>query len=327
MILCLPKLEDKLAFLVDLFQNELPDIKPDLFPYSNNLSWLDNELFSLPYESEYIGEKIRVTQEFEKNIESIDQKIQKNKIKYGCLHEILIENSNNLVNSVIKYLKWLGFLNIRNMDEETGSLDEDIQVDLEDGLLVIEVKGIYGTSKDEECSQISKIRYRRIKERGKPDVKALYIVNHQRNIPAHLRSNPPFRTNQIEDAENDDRGLLTTYQLFKLYNWIKRDIITKEQAREQILQTGLVDFQPHNVMEFEHPENILKEGKVIIIKTPSEMSKSDRIIINRNNDFFSSKILTIRYHDQDVETVNCGITVGVEVDFAIKKSDRLYLKR
>lgn len=327
LILYLPKISQIVPFLKDILENDLPNISPNLFPYNTQHRWLEDSQYLLPHEHEYHERINQLTTEFISHKNRIIQDIIENKTKYECLHKLLIENSNELVISVIHFLLWLGFSNVRNMDEETENLDEDIQVDIANGLLVIEVKGIFGTSKDEECSQISKIRYRRIKERGKPDVKALYIVNHQRNIPPHLRNNPLFSINQINDAENDDRGLLTTYQLYKLFYWIKSGIITKEQAREQILKIGLVDFKPINTIEIEPPEKILKEGMVIIIKSPSELSQKDQIIIFRHSNYFITNIQSIQNHDKIVDTVDEGTTIGVQVDFAIKKSDRLYLKR
>ena len=71
---------------------------------------------------------------------------------------------------------------------------------------------IGGTSKDEECSQIFKIKSRRMKELKRFDVFGLYIVNHQKHLPPLNRENPPFTENQIQDAINDERGLLTTWQ-------------------------------------------------------------------------------------------------------------------
>ncbi|WP_319578029.1 hypothetical protein [uncultured Methanospirillum sp.] len=327
LILYFPKISQIFPFLKDLLENDLPYISPDLFPYNSQHRWLEDSQYLLPHEHEYRESIDQLTIEFNSHKERIFKDIIENKTKYECLHKLLIENSNDLVISVIHFLVWMGFSNVRNMDEETENLDEDIQVDIGNGLLVIEIKGIFGTSKDEECSQISKIRYRRIKERGKPDVKALYIVNHQRNIPPHLRNNPPFNINQIHDAENDDRGLLTTYQLYKLFYWIKNGIITKEQAREQILQIGLVNFKPIDIIEIESPEKILKEGTVIIIKSPPVLSQIDQIIIFRHDNYFFANIQNIRDHDKNVDKVDEGAIVGVQVDFKIQKSDKLYLKR
>lgn len=48
----------------------------------------------------------------------------------------------------------------------------------------------------------------------------IYIVNHQRYMNPSLRDNPPFKDNQIDYAEDDERRLLTTWQLFKQFKCI-----------------------------------------------------------------------------------------------------------
>lgn len=79
---------------------------------------------------------------------------------------MLTETGDSLVNNVKQYLEWLGFDNVQSMDEEVKEgedFQEDLQIRLDNNeLLIIEVKGLYGTSKDNECSQISKIELRRI---------------------------------------------------------------------------------------------------------------------------------------------------------------------
>lgn len=117
--------------------------------------------------------------EYKKSLVEIEGKIEKNQIKYQFLHDLITETGDSLVKSIEHFLVWLGFENIVNMDEANPEIkEEDLQVPLKNGLLVVEAKGIGGTSKDSECSQISKIKYRRAKERGRFDVFALYIVNH-----------------------------------------------------------------------------------------------------------------------------------------------------
>ena len=130
-------------------------------------------------------------------------------------------------------------------------------METEDGLLVIEIKGIGGTSTDGQCSQIEKIKNRRMQERRNFDVFGLYIVNHQRYQPPLLRENPPFKREQIQDAENDKRGLLTTWQLFNLYFSIKNGCISKEEARKALLKYGLIEFSPQNCVSLGEPVKIL----------------------------------------------------------------------
>jgi len=196
-----PGVEDKEGFLGDLFQEVLPGIAPSRFPFSSRFAWLDFDAYRLPMERELLSEKKEIEEEFSRRISKIDGRITENREKYDFLHRLLIETAEDLVTAVKKYLVWLGFSTVIDVDEDGAELkEEDLRIETEKGLLVIEVKGIGGTSKDSDCSQISKIRYRRMKQRRAVDVAALYIVNHQRHLPPEDRDNPPFKEKQIEDV-------------------------------------------------------------------------------------------------------------------------------
>ena len=157
----------------------------EYFPYINLNSWKNNKEYLLPNVKELNTKKELIKKEYEKKLEEVENEINSNNKKYSFLHDLLTETGDNLVSATIKYLKWLGFTKVLDKDEtiENGVFEEDIQIDLDErGIIIIEVKGLFGTSKDYECSQISKIRRRREKERNKWDVSALYLVNNQRNI-------------------------------------------------------------------------------------------------------------------------------------------------
>ena len=152
--------------------------------------------------------------------------------KYKFLNDLLIETGDKLVQAVCTYFKWLGFSNVEAIDGNEDILREDIQITEEDKLYIIEVKGIGGTSTDAECSQVAKHRRKREKEHRDKEIIPIYIVNHQRYMRPSLRQNPPFSDNQIDYAENDERGLLTTWQLYNQYKLIENGVFTREETRE-----------------------------------------------------------------------------------------------
>jgi hypothetical protein len=258
----------------------------------------------------------------------IDKQIDANKLEYEFLHKILIESGNNLVTFVIQYLKWLGFNDVIEKDSsaEGGLLEEDIQVDLgEKGLLIIEVKGIGGTSKDAECSQIHKVKYRRSKERKRFDVYALYIVNNERNLPPLNRTIPPFNQTQIIDAKNDERGLLYTWQLFNLYFNIESGFITKEIARERILHYGLIDFTPE-LLTLGMPYKFFKNNTVICVElNNTEIKKGGFLVFEGNGRYYKSEIINIEIDGHSKESANIG-KVGIELSEKIPKINIAYYK-
>lgn len=321
-----PQIEEKGSFLNELLTNQLPTLFPYIFPFNSEFKWLDEEAYTLPNEKELLEQRKILIEELEEKIGRKDEEIETNHKKYACLHHLLTESGEELVKSVKIFLEWLGFENVRNMDEiSEGNLEEDLQVETEEGLLVVEIKGIGGTSKDEECSQIEKIKNRRIKGRKSFDVFGLYIVNHQRHQPPLMRENPPFKEQQINDAENEERGLLTTWQLFNLYFSIKNGCISKEEARKTLLKYGLIEFSPQGCIPLGKPEKLFHNGEVIILDLSLKIETNDELIVKRGDRYLKTKILEIRDHDKKVEYADLG-PVGMKVQFAIKKSDELLLK-
>lgn len=326
MLFVFPQIVEKSSFLEELLTNQLPTLWPNLFPFNSKFKWLEQEAYMLPNVEHLLEEKESLIKRFDTEIEQKEKEIESNYKKYECLHRLLTESGDELVRSVKTFLEWLGFEKIKIMDDASeGLLEEDLQVDTEDGLLVIEIKGIGGTSTDGQCSQIEKIKNRRMNERQSFDVFGLYIVNHQRYQPPLLRENPPFKIEQIQDAEYDKRGLLTTWQLFNLYYSIKDGCISKEEARKSLLKPGLIEFSPQNCVSLGEPVKILHDGKVILLDMSPKMKINDELIIKREDRYIKTQILEIQVNDKKVEFVDSG-PVGIELKVPIKKSDELFLK-
>jgi hypothetical protein len=328
-ILVIPQLvEQKKEFLVELIDEVLPGIFPKLFPYNDQFSWLKSENYLLPNQANLLEEKGVIINKYQQALEQIDERIQQNQITHQFLHDLLSETGDSLVKSVEQFFSWLGFTHIINMDETNPTLkEEDLQIHLSDGLLVVEIKGIGGTSKDEECSQINKIKYRRAKERGRFDVSALYVVNHQRYLPPHERKNPPFTEQQIADAQAEERGLLTTYELFKLYSHIENGFITKEDARNALMQYGLVQFKP----SLAHcigisPLDVHYQGIVVILTIGDiRIPKGTTVIVCNDGNWCSAEIVEIRDDGKIVEYAYNG-EFGFKFNRTILKTSEIWLQ-
>lgn len=182
---------------------------------------------------------------------------------------MLTDTGDDLVDDVVTFLKWLGFDNVKKADEEVdegGLLQEDIRVGLNaKDMLLIEVKGVHGTSTDNECAQIEKNILRRYHEHKYNNVYGLYIVNNEKGKEPLKRTFPPFNNTQIQDAKNSCRGLAYTYKLFNLYFEIESGIITKEEAQKCLLDYGLVDFR-NNFRSLGIPYNYFKHNSVVCVE-------------------------------------------------------------
>lgn len=325
----LPQLESKKELLDILFKEVIYRYYSEYFPEIETISWKNKTQYYLPEQQYLENKRQEIINKYQEDIDSIDKSIQENNKKYEFLHNILTETGDKLVKNVIEYLKWLGFDNAIEKDKSAiaGLFEEDIQIDLgEKGLLIIEVKGLNGTSKDSECSQISKIRHRRCKERNKLDVIALYIVNNERNIEPLKRTTPPFNDNQIQDAINDDRGLMYTWQLFNLYFNIENGFISKEEARKHITNTGLIDFTP-NLIKLGKPYKYYQNHTIICIDLHDQKIKiGDSLAYETDERYYSIKVIEIQQEGKPFDEIANG-NVGIKVDQEVPEIKMLYLKQ
>jgi hypothetical protein len=333
-VIFLPQIKNKGDFLIQFF-DELSGFFPNIFEYNSAFKWLESTDYFLPNQNKLLEEKKQIIENFQKNMENVEKKIKANHNQFMFLHKLISESGDSLVKSVEKFLIWLGFSNVKNMDELNLTIkEEDLQVEPDNRLLVIEVKGIGGTSTDDECRQIGKIKSRRIEDRRSFDIYGLYIVNHQRFKEPLVREHTPFKPQQIKDAIYEKRGLLTTWDLYNLYFDIENGIITKEEARECFFKFGRVTFEPNNLFSLGIIKDIvkdgdfLKKGNLIILNLNDEkLIKEDYIFYKiEKNRFLKSKILNLQVNNKNIEEVSTG-EVGIELEIPVKKSYEIFIKK
>ena len=320
----LPQASDeiKLRMLKCLFEDVLYDGFSDYFPLIENARWIHNEMYSLPGILDLDVLIAKAEQEFQEKKRLLENEKEKIVQQYSFLQQLITATGDELTDAMIQYLRWLGFEKVINKDTTAEEVyEEDIQVDLDEkGLLVIEVKGIHGTSQDSECSQISKIKHRRERERGKWDVFALYVVNHQRETEPHKRQNPPFNDRQIQDAINDERGLLSTWQLNNTFKAIEMGVISKRQVREDLLQYGLITFHPDMVQPLNTPYNEWQNGMVLGIDVSTQIAVGDKLFVERDGCWHVTEITSIEQDGKRCQSVTSGKT-GVGISQKLPKGE------
>lgn len=326
----LPQSENKLELLKNVFNEFLYIYFSEYFPFIEAAAWKNTPMYFLPNQQELLDKEKQLTNKYQEDLAVIEVQKEENNKQYSFLHSLLTETGDNLVKAVIDFLQWLGFSNIVDADttkKEGDIFEEDVQVDLgEAGLLIIEVKGINGTSTDAQCSQIHKIKFRRCEERNAFDVHALYIVNNERNIEPLKRTRPPFKDVQITDAQKDKRGLAYTWQLFNLFFDIENGFISKKEARESLINAhGLVDFTPTNLQELGEPYNYYKKNTVVCIEIKNLIIKVGDYFAYRQNDrWHKTRIVSIEENRQVIDETSNG-RYGFEVGKAIPNNVCLYL--
>lgn len=269
----LPQTSRKVELLQKVFDELLFRHFSKYFPEVADSAWIKNTAYYLQNQEYLLHQKDVITAKYNEDIANINRQIESNNQEFAFLHSILTATGDELVKATIHYFQWLGFSNVIDKDEnlDKNFNEEDIQIDVSDNpindinLLVIEVKGVGGTSTDAQCSQINKVVHRRGRERKAYDVHGLYIVNNELHKEPLHRTIPPFNETQIGDAVNDERGLCYTWQLFNLYFNIENGIITKEEARSAFFEKGLLHFEP-GFIQLGVPHNYYRNHTVVCFK-------------------------------------------------------------
>lgn len=323
----LPVCENKEELIQKLLKEVLPDIFQDMFPESKEFRWINNDEFMPAEILQCEAEKETIKAEYEKRIAEIDNKEKVIFEKYSFLREILTQTGQRLVDAVCDYLKWLGFENVTQIDGSEDIFREDIQIMTDQDMYIIEVKGIGGTSTDAECSQIAKHRRKREKEHKDKNIIPIYIVNHQRYIRPDLRQNPPFSMNQIDYAENDERGLLTTWQLYKQFSYINDGVFTKEETRKSFSKYGLISLLPENLVLVGKYLEYYKIPKAGILNIDNcLLSVGDIIWANKGDIWKKTTITSIQLNGKDVQSIENG-EIGIVTECELDKGYALYIKK
>lgn len=324
--LLLPVCQNKEKLIDELFSMVLPEIFPNIFPESREFQWINNEEFKPKEVLECEKQKKELKDKYEKQLEEI--RMQETKIyeKYQFLNDLLTQTGNALVKAVCKYFEWLGFSDVQEIDGSEDILREDIQIVDGNLLFIIEVKGIGGTSTDAECSQVAKHRRKREKENQDKEIVPLYIVNHQRYMQPQLRENPPFSENQIDYAYNDERGLLTTWQLYQQFKLIEDGIFTKEETRQAMKQIGLITLLPINFYSIGTVTEYFKKSKACILNLNDvEIKRGIYVWAKKGALWKKGTICSIQVDDNDVDTAK-NSEVGLVLDIELAKGFELFVK-
>ncbi len=324
-ILVLPQTNRKSEIIIELLEDFFPGILPEFFPESTKFLWLSDQKYALPNTDAIEERKQAAQSEYEAKVKRIDEEIQENNKQFGYLHDLLKETDDLLVKAVIAWFDWLGFKNVIDVDQEKGTKQEDINIIEDDYVIIAEVKGIGGTSTDSECSQINKHRRRHEKENRGKEIHPIYIVNHQRFISPELRSNPPFTKDQIDYAVNDERGLVTTYQLFVWYKLVSEGLFSKDEIREVFRQQGSMPLVPPNYESLGTIKEYLSKPRAFIIDLDNvEIKVGDKLLFVKELDFQKAEIQSIQDNGKPVEGISKG-EAGVVVDARIGKGYSVYL--
>ena len=318
-ILILPDMPRTPELILDLLNEVLPSLSPNLFPNVKG-KWIEEDEYEFKYIKDLKNQIEEIAIEAKTKIEKIEEDISSERREYGFLHGILTGTGDELVDDVQKCLKFIGFNNVVDADEfvkEGEDKEEDLQIFDNEVKLLVEVKGPSTKTKNTYVNQISNYVSRRRKEWKTFDLDGVLIINHQRNIPPLKRDNTTvFTRNQINDAERDDICLITTWELFLLirglikYNWNPKVI------RDLFYQSGRISAIPSNYEPIGQIFTTIKDKGVIGIEiNKGDLSKGQMIGYIISNEFFEENVESLQIDNKDIGNATVGDKVGITSKF------------
>lgn len=325
----LPQVEDKAAFLKSLFENVLFVHFSDFFPDIEAKRWIHQPIYQ-SLEERDIRELMNAKKEtYEREMAELEKQAEEASQKHLFMKHLITGTGGQLVNAVKTYLEWLGFSDVIDKDEtlEEGEIkEEDLNLNYNGQLVLLEVKGVNGTSTDAECSQIDKVVARRMKQLKTTEVHGVYIVNNQKNVEPLSRQVPPFNENQISDAQSQDRTLVYTAQLFALHSDIENGYLTKEEVRSRFMVPGLADFHV-SLKSLGKPYKYYQKNSVICIELAGEIIAVGDILYYKDNmqRLVGIKVESIEQDNKPISQADTGKT-AIKVTQKVPNNVEIYYK-
>jgi len=319
-VLILPQISKEPDTIVALLREVLPEISPHLFPHIEGFRWVERDEYELDSVLKCKAEKRKAQQRAKRELEELDKKISEERDKLGFLHAMLTNTGRDLVESVKSCLKFIEFKEIIDVDKQIqnqGTPDlkqEDLQVHDKFPTLLLEIKGLSGLPHESDTLQVVKYVPRRMKEWNRVDVRGVSIINHQRNIPALERDNQNvFTKQQIEDAENHDITILTTWDLFLLIGGMMKWGWDPKAIQELFYNSGRMPRFPTIYKPIGRIAHYWeKPGAVGVQVSENKLHKSQRIGYVIPQGYLEEEALSLQIENQDVEEAVPGQLVGIK---------------
>lgn len=333
-ILILPDVSKKAKLIKKLFYEFLPELSPHLFPDFEGFKWIQQDKYELDSTLLYKKDKIKVELEAKKRIKDIDEEINKERKKYSFLYGIITKNGRGLVGDIKLCLEFIEFNEVLDVDKENENKDsimkqEDLQIKDGSPILLIEVKGLSGTSRESDTFQVVKYINRRMKKMNRTDIRGISIINHQKNIPALQRDNENvFTDQQIEDAKSNDCTILTTWDLFLLIKGMIKWKWNGKVIRELFYKSGRMPRIPAHYKCIGKVVNYWVQKKVVGIKIlKNKLHQGDRISYIIPEGYLEEDVLSLQFDKRNVEEVSLNQLAGIKTVFSkneLKKGTLVY---
>ena len=221
-------------------------------------SWLDSEEYAFPGLKGLYAEKDEELKRHAEALTDLDRRIHDMMTtEQQAFHDLLRAEGPALKAAVIHSLRYLGWGRvvdvddywkkvIRSKEEDIWLIDDEdqhIEVSMrKNPLILVLVRSGKAWATDDECLLLQKFKGRRMQEFDNTKMKAILLGNYFCRTEAGGRGNP-FSPLQVEEAQKDGNGLLTTTELFRAVKAEKEGRARKEDLRRDLGEkAGLIEF-------------------------------------------------------------------------------------
>jgi len=322
-ILILPRVLDQASFLCELFQNVLPEMFPHLFPYHAGAGWVRDTMYELPTVVDLQRQIADVETAAREKTEALNEAIAVERASMGFQHELLRQTGDHLVSAVKRALAVIGFTSVLDSDElvSTGRRREDLQIHDRSPVLLVEVKGIAGMPTEHDAIQVGKYLAPRMKEWGRTDVGGVSIINHQRNVPGLDRSPSPFTDVLLTNAVDQQFGLMTSWDLFRLVRNFLQLGWRPDDVRPLLYRHGRIEAVPAHYEYVGVIERYWEKVGVVGIRVvEAAVQQGDRIAYELPIDYVEQEVQSLQAERLAVASAAAGVLAGVKTNLTKKQA-------
>jgi len=257
--LLLPSFGAKNAEVAGFFLKDIAPLLDLKATESPEHGWLDGEEYTFPVLKDLLARRQDEVRRHEQALREIEDSLKEARAtEQESFNRLLKSEGPELSKAVVQALDYLGWGKVVDVDEywkkvirskeediwliEAGGAPVEVSLQREPLILVL-VRGGTNWATDDECALLQKYKGRRMQEFDNTKMKAVIIGNYFLAQEAAARTSP-FSPLQVEEAQKDANGLLTTFELFKAVKAEKEGKVRKEDIRGQLAsKTGLIRFE------------------------------------------------------------------------------------
>jgi len=332
LVLLLPRIKDFHAILPRLLSEWATSEMPHLFPEHTTFKWIHRPEYELDQVTKLNRKRKTIRQDLEKAIKEIDKEIEKVQQENAYYYTLLNGTGEELVVAVIAALQKIGFEHVVNVDAErkeqnlANNLREDIRIEDRSPLLVVEVRGLSGLPSDEDLTQAEKHALMCTRELARTDVRALTIINHERNLSPQERDAKPFRDEMVKNAEDTESGLMTTWDLFRLLRSASQLGWKSEHLLEVFYEKGWIRPIPGHYSLVGLVKQVWTD-KFGFLATET-VSQGSRLAVETGDTYTELSADSLQVNGKSVASAGPGSKCGVRLarsSAMLKKGARVYI--